>query len=308
MSEAKKPKRVLVTGAGGNLGGQLVRALVERDWCETIYCLDVRGLEGGVYDNPKCRPIVADLGDPRDRRWIDACEAADAIAHFAVRNPAPSGSWDDTVIAIDMTANLLEHLNPAGCRFVYASSNHTMGQYKDLDWQGLTLSSRTPPLPGTRFFSADGYHQPNMYGGSKLTGERLLRAKAIATDGRLSAVSLRIGWCLSGDGDPRHINVAGGGSGGPGAIVQDADEAARDLVWFRTMWLSHRDFVGFCEAALTADASAWPQPAISLAAVSNNTNTLWDLSEAKAWLGFEPADDVWTALGVPPMRSPYLED
>lgn len=308
MADSKGPRTVLVTGAGGNLGGRLVGRLVGKDWCETIYCLDVKGMQGGAFDSPKCRRIIADLGDPLERAWQQASEAANAIAHFAVRNPAPDGSWDDTVIAIDMTANLLEHLNPAGCRFVYASSNHAMGGYKDKPWEGLKLKSSTPPLPGTRYFSGGAYWQPNMYGGSKLTCERLLRAKAIATGGRLSAVSVRIGWCMAGDNDdPHRIDVqgGGGGSGSGGATQQPADEAARDLLWFRGMWLSHRDFLDEYEAALTVDIARWPAPAIVVNGVSANRGALWDMSEAKAWLGHEPKDDVWTRLGIEPMRSPF---
>ena len=300
------PRAVLVTGAGGNLGRKIVAMLARRDWCETIYCLDIAPLAGAPFDSPKCRPVIADLGDPGDRRWQDACEAADAIAHFAVRNPAPSGSWDDTVIAIDMTANLLQHAKDS-CRFVFASSNHTMGQYKDKDWSGLVLSCRTPPLPGTRYFINGAYYGPNMYGGSKLTGERLLRAKAIASGGRFTGVSLRIGWCLPGDNDPHRINAAGGGtslSAGDGT-PQPPAEAARDLYWFRTMWLSNRDLAAEYEAAFTADASAWPEPAIVVNAVSNNRGKLWDMDDARRWLGHVPQDDVWTALGIEGPARPH---
>jgi nucleoside-diphosphate-sugar epimerase len=299
------PRAVLVTGAGGNLGSKTIAMLAGREWCETIYCLDVKPMEGGVFSSEKCRPIVADLADPRDRRWLDACRNADAIAHFAVRNPAPSGSWDDTVLAIDMTANLLANVKPEGCRFLFASSNHTMGQYKDLDWSGLKLSAATPPLPGTRFFAGGDYHQPNMYGGSKLLTERLLRAKAIASAGRFTAVSLRIGWCLAGDGDPHRINTEGGGVASGGHSVQPPDEVARDLVWFRNMWLSNRDFAAEFEAAFTADAARWPDPAIVVNGVSANRGTLWDMADAAAWLGHVPKDDVWTVLGLPPGRSPF---
>lgn len=305
MTGSNRPRAVLVTGAGGNLGRKIVAMLVSRDWCETIYCLDVATMTGAPFDSPKCRLVVADLGDPRDRRWQEACEAADAIAHFAVQNPLPSGSWDDAVVAIDMTANLLQHVNP-GCRFVYASSNHTMGQYKDLDWTGLVLSCRTPPLPGTRYFIDGAYYGPNMYGGSKLTCERLLRARAIASGGEFTAVALRIGWCLRGDNDPHGINAAGGGTSlsAASAKPQPPAEAARDLYWFRTMWLSNRDLTAEFEAAFTADAGAWPEPAIVVNAVSANRGKLWDMEDARAWLGHVPQDDVWTALGIEPPPRP----
>jgi hypothetical protein len=295
------PGSVLVTGAGGNLGSKLVAHLVGLDWCKTIYCLDIKSMEGPGFDSPKIRRVISDLGDAHDRRWHGAVEAAEAIAHFAVRNPAPSGSWDDAVIAVDMTMNLLEHARPEGCRFLYASSNHVMGQYKDLDWTTVgKLSATTPPLPGTRFFAGGRYHQPNMYGGTKLVGERLLRAKAIATGGRFTGVGLRIGWCLDGDGDPHGINAKGGGTGTGGTAVQPPDEEARDVIWFRNMWLSNRDFVAEFEAGLTADASGWPEPGIVVNAMSANRGMLWDMDAARRYLGHEPRDDVWTALGLEP--------
>ncbi|HTJ57287.1 MAG TPA: NAD(P)-dependent oxidoreductase [Devosiaceae bacterium] len=304
MTHRNNRRTVLVTGAGGNLGSKLVAHLAGLDWCETIFGLDIAPMEGAPFDSPKFRPVVSDLGDAHDRRWFEAVAEADAIVHFAVRNPAPSGNWDDAVIAIDMTANLIHHANPKGCRFLYASSNHAMGQYKDLDWSKVgPLSQKTPPLPGTRYFSGGGYHQPNMYGGSKLTGERMLRAKAIASGGSFTAVSLRIGWCLSGDSDPRRINAKGGGSGGAGAAVQSLEEEGRDLTWFRNMWLSDRDFVAEFEAALTADASSWPEPGIVVNAMSANRGMLWDMEDAKKYLGgYTPRDDVWTTLGIDPPR------
>jgi len=297
---------VLVTGAGGNLGRKLVSHLVGLDWCTTIYALDVKPLEGAPFDSPKIRPVIADLADAHDERWWAAVEAADGIAHFAVRNPAPNGDWDDTVIAIDMTANLLEHANPKGCRFVFASSNHVMGGYKDADWAATgLLSARTPPRPGTRYFAGGDYRAPNMYGGSKLTGERLLRAKAIASGGSFTGVGIRIGWVLRGDNDPKGINAEGGGRGAGGEAVQPDDEKARDLLWFRTMWLSNRDLVEEFAAALTADASRWPEPGIVVNGMSASGEAIWNLEDVRNWLGYQPQDDVWKALGIPPERSPF---
>jgi nucleoside-diphosphate-sugar epimerase len=302
-SNNNHPARVMVTGGGGNLGKKLVAHLVGLPWVETIYALDIKPMTGAPFDSPKVETIVCDLGDANDTRWWAAATAADAIIHFAVRNPAPTGDWDDAVIAVDMTAGLIARSNPNGCRFLFASSNHAMGQYKDHDWHGLRLTSSTPPLPGTRLFSPGGYVQPNMYGATKLIGERLLRAAAIASGGRFTGIGVRIGWCLHAGMGPEKINGGGGGSPRPGTVAQTPEEAARDLIWFRNMWLSDRDLCAVFEAGLTADASGWPEPGIVVNGMSGNRTMLWDLDEAKAWIGYVPQDDVWTSIGIEPPQS-----
>jgi len=298
---ANYPQSILVTGGGGNLGSKLVAHLVALPWVKTVHALDVRPMSGGAFDSPKVKTIVCDLGDAHDTRWYGAAETADAIVHFAVRNPAPTGNWDDAVIAIDMTSGLLARANPRGCRFLFASSNHAMGQYKDLDWKTLgKLRAATPPLPGTRLFSPSGYQAPNMYGATKLLGERLVRTAAIASGGTLTGVSIRIGWCLRAGHGPDVINAGGGGAPGAGQAVQTAEEHARDLTWFRNMWLSDRDFCAVFEAGLTADAALWPEPGIVINGMSGNRGMLWDLDEARAWTGYVPQDDVWASLGIDP--------
>ena len=47
------------------------------------------------------------------------------------------------------------------------------------------------------------------YGTSKVMGERLCRAYAAVTQGRLSTVIARIGWILPGDNDPRDMSYSG---------------------------------------------------------------------------------------------------
>ena len=120
---------VVVTGAAGNLGSK-ARAMLERaDWCERITAIDV---VEGYATGPKTTVVVADLTDPYDARWIEPVRAANGAVHYASANPAPTSSWAQSAKSFDMTANLLEQLGgdrPA--RFVFASSNHAMGGYKD---------------------------------------------------------------------------------------------------------------------------------------------------------------------------------
>ena len=301
MANGKPPRTVLVTGGRGNLGQKLVAHLETCDWCETIIAIDSTPVDSDKAQRGKVWSIAADLADANDGAWIEPVGRADAIVHLAAVTPYPGCNAENAVISLDMTANLLQRVNPDGCRFLFASSNHVMGGYKDEDWaQVAPLTSISPPMPGTRFYANGGHVRPDLYAMTKLVGERLLQAKAAASSGRFTAVALRIGWCLSGPNDPRNID-AGGSAGIPGlADTQPADEAAHDLIWFRNMWLSNRDLCAEIEAAFTADATSWPAPAIIVNAVSANRGSLWDMAEAKAWLGHEPKDDVWATLGIEP--------
>ena len=126
------------------------------------------------------------------------------------------------------------------------------------------------------------------------------RSSFDVSGGSFTGVGIRIGWVLRGDNDPKGINAEGGGRGAGGEAVQPDDEKARDLLWFRSMWLSHRDFQNLFETAITADASGWPSPGIVVNGVSANSNGLWDMTEAQRWLGHVSQDDAFARLGIVP--------
>ncbi len=209
---------------------------------------------------------------------------ADAVVHLAAENPYPGATWAEAARSFDMTANVMEAAAASGVRrFVFASSNHVMGGYKDTavaDTPGA-LTTALDPLAGTHTTTTDSTE----YATAKLMGERLLAAKA-RFDG-MTGVSLRIGWCQPGENDPRTINL----SGLPGieqTVASDAER--RELRWFQRMWLSNADFVRAVTAALRADPAGWPAPAIVVNAVSRNDRTPWDLTTAASLIGYQPGD------------------
>ena len=277
---------VAITGAAGNLGTKLIAHLQAAPWCTAISGIDPRPLRS----EGKFSGFVADLRDPGDDGWIEPVERADAVVHFAAQNPWPDSSWPEAAQSMDMTLNLLQHVGQRPCRFVFASSNHVMGGYKDNPQpRGERLSSATPPLPGTSFFDGFAYRTPTAYGSSKLAGERAVAARANMPGSRMHAINIRIGWVQAGENRPETIGPGGGGHR-IGPDDPPPAELERDLTWFRGMWLSNRDFVQLLDKALNTPGDTWPSRAITVAGVSNNAGTRWDLAESRRLLGFEPED------------------
>jgi hypothetical protein len=285
--------QVLITGAAGNLGSKLSAHLQASDWCTGMIGIDAKPMA----DFGKFRAVVADLRNPNDRRWTDLISQANAIVHFAAQNAAPDSNWLEATQSFDMTLNLLEQAGRGECRFIFASSNHAMGGYKDapLPADGK-ISGATPPIAGTRMFDGFEHKTPTAYGSSKLLGERAVIARAAGTGGRLGGVNVRIGWTQPGDNRPETIGPHGGGTR-HGLGLPDPEDIARSLKWFRNMWLSNRDFLQLMDKAITAPATSWPAPAIVVSGMSNNRGMAWDLAAGRDFLGYQPVDDVWTELG-----------
>lgn len=174
MSERKK---VLITGAKGNLGGKLRSHLNSKGYFDLVL-IDRK-------DRGDAEVVEADL-TVYDEAWAERFNGVDAIVHLAA-NPWPDKSWAELVEPnIDMVLNVCEAAVAKGAkRLIFASSNHTMGGYIN---ENLTLTPDTPPKPG------------NPYGATKLMGERI--GKSFSDRHGLSVICFKIGWCQPGDNRP----------------------------------------------------------------------------------------------------------
>ena len=292
------PKRVLVTGANGNLGSKVARHLAGCGWCAEVVGL-VHGPQTGLEAGPKVTAVPCDIVDHGDHRLAAALEGIDAVVHLAAQNPYPDATWTDSAISIDLTLRMLNAARRAGVpRFVFASSNHVMGGYKEVSGTLApgSLDAATPPLPGTGTRGADGtYSNSIAYAVAKFAGERACREAALDSDGALSTVAIRIGWCQPGENRPETISATGFIE--PVDAERDA-EGERDLRWFRNMWLSNRDFVHLVERTILAGAAPWPGPGIIVNGMSRNTGMPWDIETTTRLTGYEPRDDLWRELGA----------
>jgi uronate dehydrogenase len=133
-------KRILVTGADGNLGKFLRRHLPTAK--------PLRSTHRGPFEAiaPDEETVVADLADYAAVRA--AVEGMDAIVHLG--GQATEADWE-TVLASNIvgTRNLLEAAREAGVeRVVFASTNHVTGLYRVEDKVDHTTMGRPDTLYG----------------------------------------------------------------------------------------------------------------------------------------------------------------
>jgi NAD+ dependent glucose-6-phosphate dehydrogenase len=172
MSDGAK-RRVLITGAGGRIGGHLSNSLKER------YDLRLHYFHTFPEHPPVDDWIRADIAD--FNQMAPAFEGIDAVVHMAGQ-PSTSASWEEVHEQnIVGTYNVLEAARRAGVRkVVFASTNHVMGMYdRDQQWP---VHASMPVRPDS------------LYGVSKAFGENL--GRHYADQFGLQVICLRIGWFL----------------------------------------------------------------------------------------------------------------
>lgn len=292
------PRKILVTGARGNLGRKVVDHLAQQDWCYSVLGAVTAGASAlPVSESPKVTFVECDLRLLDKIRSAGLVDGIDAIVHFAAQRPVVEATWEDSAASYDMTQNLLTASVAAGVRrFVFASSNHVMGRYKDSPLADALapggITAEVMPAPGTLVDAGDVKTDSTPYASGKLFTERACVAKAEETGGALSTVSVRIGWCQPGINLPQTINISGGAA--DDAPEPTGEDEIRALRWYRNMWLSNRDFLQLMERAVLADHAAWPAAGIVVNGMSANAGMGWDLSSANQHLGYAAQDDIWS--------------
>ncbi|MFT4040361.1 MAG: NAD(P)-dependent oxidoreductase [Thermomicrobiales bacterium] len=165
--------RVLITGAGGSIGGSLAELLREHFDLRLLY--RTRRPETPPSDDW----VMADLAD------LPALEAAmqgvDAVVHMAA-DPEVDATWESVLQNnIIGTYNVFEAARRAGVpRIVFASTNHVMGMY---DRDGMWPIFADQPI-----------RPDSLYGVSKAFGEAL--GRFWYDQHGVSVICLRIGWML----------------------------------------------------------------------------------------------------------------
>jgi uronate dehydrogenase len=162
-------RKVLVTGAAGNIGRIVCAGLNARGW--KVRGLDRESLDG--VDGLSDPPVVADVRDAKAVRA--AIAGVDAVVHLA--GIAAEAPFEDILANnIEGTFQVFDAARRAGVRrVVFASSNHAVGYTPRAD----TLPVDVPPRPDT------------YYGVSKIFGEAL--GRLMVDRYGLEVVCLRLG-------------------------------------------------------------------------------------------------------------------
>ncbi len=246
---------ILITGASGYLGTTLTAHLEERYELRLVD-INARGDE---------QIIEADLACWNDA-WVRQFNNVDTVVHLAGLHKA-THTWAEMCGPnMDAAINVFNAAVKGGAkRIVFASSNHTMGGYRD-NGTIHPLTSETDPLPGLRYGNrADLDTTP--YGAFKLAAERL--GKCYAEIHGISFIAVRIGFANRDDNSAENLRTF---------------EA-----WAQMMWLSDRDYCQLMTRCIEAPSS------VNFAVIngmSDNSGMRWEIASLKDLIGYEPQDDV----------------
>lgn len=253
-------KVVGITGAAGHIGTTLVEGLPDRYKLTLFY----HHREVKPYISCKFKTVRADFSKAGEVKG--AFQELDAVIHLAA-DPLTEATWESILTNnIIGTYNVFEEARQAGVsKIIFASTNHTQH-----DYVGKT------PLTLDRFYvKTMGYVRLNdppapdsFYGISKLFGENL--GWHYSRKFGIQFIALRIGSTFPKD-DP--------------SIWKGTDR--EDHV--RAMFLSKRDCVEAFTRALEVNTDY-----LVAYAISNNDRRVFDLTETRERLGFNPKDNAET--------------
>jgi len=253
-------RKVGITGAAGHIGSTLVEALGGK---YELTLIDRQIIPPSIARGHKTLCTEIEHADEVKNIF----DGLDAVIHLA-GNRRAEGLWDsihnNNIVG---TYNVLEECRRAGVkRVVFTSSNHVQ--------HGHTIRT-TPETLDTKFYSkgklltlSDPTQPDSIYAVSKVFGEEL--CKLYAKKYGIQIVSLRVGWTI-----PEDTPLAMKGT------------SAED--YLRAMFLSKRDCVQAFSRALEVPMKAGNY--LVAYAISNNGRRVFDLTETRKTLGYNPQDD-----------------
>jgi len=300
-------RRVVITGACGNLGTKLTIHLLSENAPYHLVCIDVQPhkIPQKLLDESNTTYEFHTINvNTYTQTLQNLFQNAYCIVHLAVY-PNLRATWDQTMISIDMVYSVFQAGVKAGVhRIIYASSNHAAGGYwNDPNVKENELTTNLSYKPGTKynFWGSNGLDS-TIYGCMKLFAERY-GAMLVQSNQLPSFIAMRIGANFPGkDGNEKHnieksINeeIFYDGKDETGFVLKHSNDIIGphnpDDVkkWLFNMWISDDDWKRYMMAALQCDHIG--NDVINV--VSNNTGMKWNLDNTIKILNVIPKDNFW---------------
>ena len=211
----QRKRRVVMTGGCGNLATKLAAHLLQFPEKYHVVLIEHPNfyVQERVPDNAEI--VLSDLLDESPQaKWRLALKGAYAVIHFSAVNPYLNATWKESADSMMHNFNiLLASIQSNVDRFIFASSSHVMGGYKEQPIPAI-ITPQEPPMCGTIFRNKEDRKQSGdaiAYAAAKLAGEQLCRAVASMQQSqkRTAVIALRIGWCQPGDNLPSTLSAGG---------------------------------------------------------------------------------------------------
>lgn len=258
IKDKKDPNilKVGITGSSGHIG-----SILQKEFCDkyNLSLYDIKEIK------PSCHATFIKV-DLAEREQLDGIfNGLDILIHLAA-NSSPYGLRKDIYRNnFEATSYVFEEALKAGVKkIIYASSNHYHGKdifniiKEDIDANKSKIFKKRV----RKLITLDTLPNPNtFYGESKVFGENL--GKYLSYMG-IQFVALRIGW----------------------TIPQDNPFIAYARDYMHSMFCSQRDLIQAFERAIEVETTFLPAFVIS-----DNSKKVFDLTETKKTLGFQPKDN-----------------
>jgi NAD+ dependent glucose-6-phosphate dehydrogenase len=278
---------VVATGAYGRTGTAIIDHLHNDNRYEfTYYNRSDRPADHpyGEYDT-----VVGDIADKDRIRQV--CEGQDAIVHLAAY-PEVNGDWPDILEPnIVGMYNALEAARRAELdSFVFASTNHVVGEYENEHAPALYSPTYDLVLDHESPVRPDSY-----YGASKSFGEDLGQYYVDNYEYPKRFYALRICTVNMPEYDHPYGDAERGVENGE--WERGSAEYDERVARMKSMWHSRRDFAHEIECCLDDRSVEYGV----FSGVSDNRSRWFDLEHARTRLGYDPRDDgdEWDQPPVP---------
>ncbi len=261
-----KKLKVLVTGATGNMAGQLLPAFREK---YDLRLIDVRAEN---KDGKRVEDVeIVDLLIAEQTELEPYFRGIDVVVHMAYKPPSAgeghTHQFKEEQLNIDMIQRVFQLSLDCGVRRVVAASSNQAAKWYEQPYFDMKKDMVT----------TDDYPRPdNFYGWSKAAYESLGFLYACGSLGRsLEMVLLRL--VVPREINPEHF------------VDQPKKRYIRELAGY----ISERDHQQlFCKSIETVDIKdSYGIPFQIFNGVSNNTRKFWSITNARNVIDYQPTDD-----------------